>query len=472
VTFKFVHVCFKGLLEIVRDKRGFALLLVLPVLIIGMFSFAFGSGSFLSGGSIPHEVVVINDDVGAMVSANNNTTQYVNYGSDFTQVLTNATAENSSTNLLHLNNVTADRADDLLKSRSIDALIIIPQNFSSAFAAMVNNSTRTAIASSVGQQAIANATTIASSINASINDSIAGLGTPPVNVPGANVNLPKAGNVSSALTVEGDSGYANFAASQGIISELFDHYKNNLTTNAVAAVKSETTQILFQDSVPMQIQSIPGTQSYSMFDYMVPGLIIFALMLQVSVVAGTLVRDVETGTLDRLKLSKVRSFDLLFGTFVTWSFVAVAQVLILIAVAIVLGYQHQGDFSSLGLATLIGVIAGMASISLALIVASFTKNEQQATILSAMIAVPLSFMAGAFMPLPKQVLGEFGGRTYVLSDVLPWTHAISALRAVLTYGTGLSQDVAFDMTWLVVLTAVLFVVGVLTYSLMRLKAEE
>ncbi len=76
------------------------------------------------------------------------------------------------------------------------------------------------------------------------------------------------------------------------------------------------------------------------------------------------------------------------------------------------------------------------------------------------------------MPLPKQQLGEFAGRTYVLYDLLPWTHTVNALRSVLTYGSGLSADVVFEMVLLIVLTAILFVVGVVTYSLTRLKAEK
>jgi len=80
----------------------------------------------------------------------------------------------------------------------------------------------------------------------------------------------------------------------------------------------------------------------------------------------------------------------------------------------VLGYNHQGDISSLSLAVLIGMIGGMASISLALLIASFAKNDLQAILLGAMLPVPLGFMAGAFLPLPRQVPGEVGGRTYVL----------------------------------------------------------
>src|SRR5665647_367910 len=121
---KSIDVTVKGIREILRDSRGFALLLGFPVLLIVLFSFAFGSGTFLSGGSLPHEVVVINNDAGVTLAVNN-TTQYNNYGTSFTGVLANATSENSTTKLFHLNNVTEEKADDMLKSRGIDALIII-----------------------------------------------------------------------------------------------------------------------------------------------------------------------------------------------------------------------------------------------------------------------------------------------------------------------------------------------------------
>lgn len=124
MNLKFIHTSYKGIIENIRDKKGFALLLGFPVLFIIIFAFAFGSGSFLSGGSILYEVVVINNDAGVMVAGTDNTTRYVNYGSNFTQVLMNTTAENSSTHLFHLSNASRGEAENLLKSRSIDALII------------------------------------------------------------------------------------------------------------------------------------------------------------------------------------------------------------------------------------------------------------------------------------------------------------------------------------------------------------
>ncbi|MGZ7193865.1 MAG: ABC transporter permease [Halobacteriota archaeon] len=464
---KSIDVTVKGVREILRDSRGFALLLGFPVLLIVLFSFAFGSGTFLSGGSIPHEVVVINNDAGVTLTVNN-TTQYSNYGASFTGALANATSENSTTKLFHLNNVSKEKADDMLKSRGIDALIIIPKNFSSAFAAMVNNSTRTAISSAIGQQSIANAGTVASGTNVSA----AGVNTGPAALPGTNVILPKAGNVSSSIFIQGDAGYMNFGSTRTTITEIFERYRNEVQSNATALAAPGVGKNIFSDTISVETLAIAGTQSFTLYDYLVPGLIVFAVLLQLSLISSTLVKDIETGILDRLKLSKARGFDLLFGTFITWTLITIGQVIILLGVGIALGYKYQGDFGTLGLAALIGVIAGMASISLALLIASFVKNYLQAMSIGAILATPLGFMAGAFLPLPRQELIDFGGRSYQIYDLLPWTHAVNALRSVLTYGSGLSADVIFQLYWLLFLTMILFVIGVVTYSRIRLKSEK
>lgn len=483
---KFVKITSKGIREIFRDRKGFFFLLVFPVFFMAIFSFAFGSGTFQAGGSLPHDIAVVNYDSGTTV-VSSNTTRLVNYGQSFTQVLENATAENSSTKLFNLHNVSEDKANELLRTRDIDALIVIPKNFSRAFTSMVNDSARTAIQSEVGARAIAGGTgdqnqaaTQSSPTRTSNQTSAptqklqaAAVATNPAgNALPKNVTLPKASNVTSVLSVEGDSGYVNFQTALGLITDIFDHYKNDVTAKAVADAASGQNYRPLADYIPIEMRSITGTQSSSPFDYMVPGLIILAILMQVSVVSGSLVRDIERGTLDRLKLSKIRSVDLLFGTFLTWTLITIAQVPLLIAVATGLGFQYSGTLDSLELAIVIGVIAGMASIALALLIASFAKSEMQALELGGIIILPVAFLAGAFFPLPKQVLGEFAGRTYVLYDILPWTHAINALRSVLTYGTGLSADIVFEMAWLIVLTAILFIVGVVCYSRMVLRPER
>jgi ABC-2 type transport system permease protein len=256
------------------------------------------------------------------------------------------------------------------------------------------------------------------------------------------------------------------------VNGVFTQYKKDVQSNATANAAPDVGGGIFGDNIPVEMLALTGTQSFTMYDYMVPGLIVFSLLLQLSLISGSLVKDVETGLFDRLKLSKIRGFDLLFGTFLTWTFMTIGQLILFLIIAILLGFHYQGGIGSLGLAMFIGVLAGMASISLALVISSFTKTYVQAMSLGAILATPLGFMAGAFIPLPPQLLGEFGAQTYQIYELLPWTHAVKALRSVLTYGTGLSPNVIFQIYWLIVLTAIIFVIGVVTYSRVRLRAEK
>ena len=80
-------------------------------------------------------------------------------------------------------------------------------------------------------------------------------------------------------------------------------------------------------------------------------MIVFAILLLATTIAAILTREVESGTLERLKMSKMSSFDLLFGGLIPWSLVAGAQVVILLIVAVLLGLHWQGGITSVILAS-------------------------------------------------------------------------------------------------------------------------
>jgi len=159
---------------------------------------------------------------------------------------------------------------------------------------------------------------------------------------------------------------------------------------------------------------------------------------------------------------------LLFGTLLPWSLVASVQVIILFLVALLMGFHWQGGNLSIILAVGIGIIGGIASISLGLLVAAFVKSEKHATTLSPIIAVPMSFLVGSFFPLPKAVIGYINGKGFQIYDVLPWTHTVNALRYLLTFG---NYDISYYIVMMVCLTAILFIAGVVCFSKNRLKAE-
>ena len=452
MTVKFLSLAIKALKQTIRDRRSLFFLLLFPIVFMIIFAFAFGSPSSLGTGTAPHEIAVINLDQGATVSTNN-TTERINSGVNFTQLLENITYAQTDTHMFTLNNVSADQALAMLKSRSLDAVITIPENFSQAVVSLANASARAETTSDIGLRVI--------------NGSTAQL---PV-----NTTLPKQSNVTAQVIVEGDTGSAAFGAAQGLIFNVLQQYQGQIQATAIRQVDATLAQNQSQSNasigyISAAVQPLTGTRSLTLFDYQAPGLIVFALLMQVSSVAQDLTRESDRGTLGRLKLSNMRSFDLLFGTLLTWILIAIAQILLLLGVAVALGFSWAGGANSIGLAVLIGIIGGIASISLGLLLAAFTTNERQAAQLGVLIAVPVSFLSGAFFPLPNETLGTAFGTEFQVYDVLPWTQVADALRQILIFGSGFGA-VAVYVGFAIVLTAILFVAGVISYSRMRLRAE-
>jgi len=293
VTVKFVSLAVKGLKQALRDRRSLFFLLLFPVVFMVIFAFAFGSPSSLGTGTTPHQIAVINLDRGATASINN-TAQHINAGANFTALLGNVTYEGTDTHMFTLNNVSADQAQTLLKSRGLDAAITIPENFSQAVVSLANASARDEATSDIGLQVI----------NASGAQAAALIGQLP-----ANATLPRQSNVTAQVIVEGDTGSAAFGAAQGLIFNVLNQYESQIQATAIRQVDATLGQNQSQlngSYISAAVQPLTGTRSLTYFDYQAPGLIVFALLLQVSSVAQDLARETDRGTLTRLKLSNMR----------------------------------------------------------------------------------------------------------------------------------------------------------------------
>ncbi len=466
MTVRFISLAIKGLKETLRDRRSLLFLTLFPVVFMIIFAFAFGSPTSLGTGTTTHEIAVVNLDSGITRSING-TAQQLNAGENFTQLLSSINYPQTDTPMFHLNNVSADRAETMLKSRNLDAMVTIPGNFSRAVVSLTNETVRTETTSDIGLSVI-NGSAAQNLGQAPVT------GISPAGVPAStSTTLPQVSNVTAQVILEGDPGTAAFGATQALLFNVLDQYTSQVQQAAmrqVDAALGQNQSATHAEYLSATVQPVTGTQSFTVFDYQAPGIIVFALLIQTSSIAQVLAREAEQGTLGRLKLSNMRSFDLLFGTLLTWVVIAVAQILLLFAVAIALGFRWTGGINSLALAVPVGIIGGIASISLGLLIAAFATNERQAAQLGVLIAVPVSFLTGAFFPLPTETLGTAFGTTFQIYDVLPWTQVADALRQILVFGSDFGA-VAVYIGFAVVLTAVVFILGVVFYARVRLRSE-
>ena len=412
---KFISIAVKDFKELVRDRRGLFFILLFPIFFMMIFGFAFGG---MGENNTPHNIAVVNLDQGTINSTGSN----VNYGNNLTAELQDQNyPQNNDVKLFNVTTTSDSNAKDLLRTRTVDAELVIPANFSDSVQSLINNT----ILSSTGQTSSAN-------------------------------------KITSTITISGDTSYIGFGVAQGTLVGYLSQYQQGIVT---AITGAQPVQY-----INTSVQSVAGTSSFTEFDFLAPGMMVYAILLLATTVAAILTREVESGTLLRLKISKMRSFDLLFGGLIPWSLVAGAQVVILLVVAILLGLKWQGSVYSILLAIVIGIIAGIASISLAMIIASFAKNDRQAANLGTLIVVPTAFITGSFFPLPAEYVNLFG-HSFQIYDILPWTHTLTALRSVLVYGSGWSV-VSSDVIISAVLALILFVIGVFLFSKTRLGAES
>lgn len=218
---------------------------------------------------------------------------------------------------------------------------------------------------------------------------------------------------------------------------------------------------------PVQINEVPlgASAARSEFEAYVPGLLVFSVIMLVFQASMTITREVESGTLRRLQISRMSSLEFLGGTSVGLSLTGIASILLTFAVAVAVGFRSQGP---LWVAVLVGALTSLSMVGMGLVVAAFSRTVTQAFLIANFPLAFCMFFSGAMFPIARVTLFSLGGHSVGLFDILPPTHAVVALNKVLTLGAGLSE-VAFELSALVVLSLLFFSLGVWLFQRTHLK---
>jgi ABC-2 type transport system permease protein len=198
----------------------------------------------------------------------------------------------------------------------------------------------------------------------------------------------------------------------------------------------------------------------SEFDLYAPGMITFGLLMIIPQTAMLVSREVRWKTLNRIRLTRVSAWDLLGGISLAQILIAIAQVMIVLLAAIVLGFNNQG---SLGLAILVGLAICASAIGQGLLVACFSQDDSQAANVGSTFSMIQVFLSGSFYQLPPLTMFSLAGHQIDVFDIFPATHGFRALQQVLTYGDGLSE-IGFRLGATLLLSMVYFAIGVIVFQ--------
>jgi ABC-2 type transport system permease protein len=195
-----------------------------------------------------------------------------------------------------------------------------------------------------------------------------------------------------------------------------------------------------------------NSQAKSEFDIYAPGIFIFSIIMLILSASLAIVRDVEDKTMIRLKLTKMTVFDYLIGnTLVQWV-IGVLSFGLTYWLAVQLGFNSQG---SPLLVLLICSLTILSIIAVCLILVSFCKSATMIMIVGNFPLFILMFFTGSMFPLPRnEIIAGFA-----INDLLPPTHAVTALNKIFTFGAGI-KDILYEIIMLVILTAIYYAIGI------------
>lgn len=161
-------------------------------------------------------------------------------------------------------------------------------------------------------------------------------------------------------------------------------------------------------------------------DYVVPGVIGLILQLiTVTLMASTLAREREAGTLFQLMVTSLRRREIVLGKVLPYLAISIVLILFIILLT---AWHFQVQFNDPGALALICFLFLLCSLGMGLLISAISRTQTQAIQFSVFFLLPVFVLSGAFAPLeqlPKAI--------QYISELFPLTHFCRAFRLVNLY---------------------------------------
>jgi ABC-type multidrug transport system permease subunit len=175
-------------------------------------------------------------------------------------------------------------------------------------------------------------------------------------------------------------------------------------------------------------------------DYVIPGIIGLILqLLTVTLMACTIARERESGTLYQLLVTSLRRGEIVIGKILPYLAISICLIVVIIALS---WWHFNVAFYRPPALALICLLFLLCSLGLGLLISAFSRTQTQAIQFSVFFLLPVFVLSGAFAPLE-----QLPQAVRYLSELFPLTHFCRAFRLVNMY----HASVAFYLVDLVVL---------------------
>ena len=161
-------------------------------------------------------------------------------------------------------------------------------------------------------------------------------------------------------------------------------------------------------------------------DYVIPGIIGLILqLLTVTLMACTIARERESGTLYQLLVTSLKRSEIVLGKVLPY---LVVSICLIVVITLVAGFHFQVEFRQPHVLALICLLFLLCSLGLGLLISTFSRTQTQAIQFSVFFLLPVFMLSGAFAPLEQ--LPE---SIRYIAELFPLTYFCRAFRLVNMY---------------------------------------
>ncbi len=271
-------------------------------------------------------------------------------------------------------------------------------------------------------------------------------------------------DVFTSLITYGDPTVSEYQSVNSLINEAMTNYESQITgigafiDEPLSGGNIELTQIS---------QSQDDNEEHTLFNQLVPGFMVFFIILQMTTVSGLLVEEKEELTINRIKISPMSNWKFFVGLFMA-QFITVSIQLV-ITVFTVEFWGFHATFDQWWQVFVVLQVTNFNISGLSLIIASYVKTAKDSTSATTILAAPLGFLSGAFLPVPDVFVVK--AWNIQIWDIIPTYHSNEALDAILHDNANLS-DVLTSLLILLAFSLLWYVIGLLVYRTRVIRADS
>ncbi len=168
--------------------------------------------------------------------------------------------------------------------------------------------------------------------------------------------------------------------------------------------------------------------------FLVPGLIGFILMiLSIVTPAISVVREKERGTLEHISMAPTTPLEIILGKTTLYFVLSLAAAVLVISVSFVLfDVTVRGSVLLLALTIVIFLIG---TLSIGILISTFTSSQQMAFLVASLLSIlPTFILSGFVFPISSMALP-----LQIVTYLLPGRYFLAALRAIMMKGSGFTD---------------------------------